>query len=144
MWPIVLCKKTVTGIVYLAVLENWLLSHGLTDFRENLILQQNGALSHYHRVATRFLNDTLPSPNAWHFGSPDMTPMNFLVWGCIKDQVYIPCLPYTHQELKDRFHQALEFTDTEPYAKHGMNSHIIWMWSGLPVQPALNVCRLRK
>ena len=34
--------------------------------------------------------------------SPDATPCDFVLWGCVKDQVYVPPLPTSIPELKVR------------------------------------------
>ena len=41
-------------------------------------------------------------------GSPDSTPCDFLLWGYIKDQVYVPPLPASLPELKVRIRTATE------------------------------------
>jgi len=40
--------------------------------------------------------------------SPDATPYDFFLWGCDKDQVYIPPLPASILELKVRIRTANE------------------------------------
>jgi hypothetical protein len=57
--------------------------------------QQDGALPHFHRDVTTFLDETLPgccvgrgSPTVWPPRSPDLTPLDFFAWGFIKDVVY--------------------------------------------------------
>jgi hypothetical protein len=52
-------ENTVTGVTYLAVLQNWLLPQASED-SEDLIFQQDGAPPHWHRDVRRFLNESLP------------------------------------------------------------------------------------
>ena len=40
--------------------------------------------------------------------SPDATPCDFLLWGYVKDQVYIPPLPASILKLKVRIRTAIE------------------------------------
>jgi hypothetical protein len=58
-------------------------------------LQQDGANPHYHRDARAFLDEHLANRWIGRRGveefpplSPDLTPMDFLLWGHIKDKVY--------------------------------------------------------
>ena len=60
---------------------------------------------HFHRHVREFLNQHLPQPwigsgtdddqmlLAWPPRSPDATPCDFLLWGYVKGQVYVPPLP---------------------------------------------------
>jgi len=45
---------------------------------------------------------------AWPPLSPDATPCDFFLWGYVKDQVYVPPLPASIQELKVRIRTAIE------------------------------------
>jgi len=40
--------------------------------------------------------------------SPDATPCDFFLWGCVKDQVYVPPLAASIPELKVRIRTALK------------------------------------
>ena len=40
--------------------------------------------------------------------SPEATPCDFFLWGYVKDQVYVPPLPTSIQELKVRIRTAIE------------------------------------
>jgi len=48
-----------------------------------------------------FLNNLPPR-------SPDATPCKLLLWGYFKDQVYVPPLPASIPELKERIRTAIE------------------------------------
>ena len=68
----------------------------------DFIIQQDGALPHYHLDVRAHLNINLPgrwigrashndSPLLpWPPRSPDLTPCDFFLWGYIKDRVYVP------------------------------------------------------
>ena len=45
---------------------------------------------------------------AWPPRSPDATPCDFFLWDYVKDQVYVPPLPTSIQELKVRIRTAIE------------------------------------
>jgi hypothetical protein len=45
--------------------------------------------------------------------SPDMTPMDFFLWGFVNDSVYVPPLPTTLHELKTRIRESYAKTDQE-------------------------------
>jgi hypothetical protein len=47
------------------------------------------------------------------FHLPDLTPMDFFLWGFVKDNVYVPPLPTTLHELKTRIREACADTDQE-------------------------------
>jgi hypothetical protein len=40
--------------------------------------------------------------------SPDLTPCDFFLWGFVKDSVYVPPLPTSIHELRDRITHALQ------------------------------------
>jgi hypothetical protein len=40
--------------------------------------------------------------------SPDLTPCGFFLWGFVKDSVYVPPLPMSLKELRDRITHALQ------------------------------------
>ena len=40
--------------------------------------------------------------------APDATPCDFFLWGYVKDQVYVPPLPASIPELKERIRTAIE------------------------------------
>jgi hypothetical protein len=56
---------------------------------------QDGALSHYHRHVRAYLDDTPPGRWIGRRGaieypprSLDLTPLDFYLWGTLKDEVY--------------------------------------------------------
>ncbi|PNF14690.1 hypothetical protein B7P43_G10269 [Cryptotermes secundus] len=72
-----------------------------------IYFQQEGAPPHYHREVRACLDTTLPDRWIGRGGSveylarsPDLTPMDFLLWGYLKDKVYA-ANPATFHELKD-------------------------------------------
>ena len=43
-----------------------------------------------------------------HSRSPDATPCDFVLWGYVKDQVYVPPFPSSIPELKVQIRTAIE------------------------------------
>ncbi|KOC65463.1 hypothetical protein WH47_10042, partial [Habropoda laboriosa] len=52
----------------------------------NVISQHDGCLNHSSRAAREFLNDKFPI--RLDVRSPDLTPLDFFLWGKLKDDVY--------------------------------------------------------
>ena len=62
------------------------------------IFQQDGAPPHYATIVRDYLDETLPGRwcgrgggegwRAWPPRSPDLTPLDFFLWGYVKDLVY--------------------------------------------------------
>jgi hypothetical protein len=62
---------------------------------ERSYLQQDGAPPHYHRHVRAYLDETLPGRWIGRRGaikypprSPDLTPLDFYLWGTLKDEVH--------------------------------------------------------
>lgn len=61
----------------------------------NVYFQQDGAPAHNSRVTIRFLNDhfdrnliSTNGPVRWPARSPDLTPLDFFLWGHLKNVIY--------------------------------------------------------
>ena len=87
---------TVTGERYLDKLRNVIVPalKQRPDFNK-LDFQQDGAPPHYATAVRNLLDETFPDKWIGRRGSiefpprsPDITPMDFFVWGVIKDSVY--------------------------------------------------------
>lgn len=59
---------------------------------EEYYFQQDGAPSHYHRDVRAYLDDNLPGHWIGRRGPiefpPDLTPLDFYLWGTLKNIVY--------------------------------------------------------
>jgi hypothetical protein len=69
---------------------------------------------HYLEEVCEDLNTRFPgrctgraAPIAWPPRSPDLTPLNFFLWGLIKDRVFVPPLPANVAELRTRITVAV-------------------------------------
>ena len=89
-------KGTVTGEAYLEMLGSSILP-AIRALYENIevFYQQDGAPPHYHRDVRAFLDDNLQGHWIGRRGtfefpqrSPDLTPLDFYLWGALKDVVY--------------------------------------------------------
>ena len=92
-------EKTVCQGNYLDMLENYAMPI-ITDGEGHAtaIFQQDGAPPHYATIVRDYLDETLPGRwcgrgggegwRAWPPRSPDLTPLDFFLWGYVKDLVY--------------------------------------------------------
>jgi hypothetical protein len=94
--PIFFAEPTVTGMIYLDMLENWLMSQ-LNEDSNDYLFQQDGCPAHYHKDVRVYLDQILPQRwtertgqeddalMRWPPRSPDLTPCDFFFWGFVKD-----------------------------------------------------------
>ena len=83
----------ITGEVYLEMLLTSILPgvRALYGAAEDIFYLQDGAPPHYHLGIRAFLDDNLQGrrgPIEFPPRSPDLTPMDFYLWGTVKDEVY--------------------------------------------------------
>jgi len=89
---------TLTGLRYLDFLVNILpdlMADVPDEVCDNMWFQQDGAPPHNANVVKDHLNQQYPSqwfgtngPVKWPPRSPDLTPLDFFLWGYLKDKVY--------------------------------------------------------
>jgi len=78
--------------------------------RCQIIFQQDGHPAHTSRLARNILNHKfqrwigLHGPQEWPPRSPDLTPLDFFVWGFLRQKVY-DTLPQNMEELKNKIRQ---------------------------------------
>lgn len=92
--PFFFAEATVTGIVYLDMLENFVMPQ-LEDIGHQVFFQQDGAPPHWNLRVREFLDERMPGrwigrggPLLWPPRSPDITPLDFFFWGYVKERVY--------------------------------------------------------
>ena len=92
--PFFFHEKTITADIYLDLLTEFVTPQ-LIDFQPTIIFQQDGAPPHWGLRVRQFLNETFShrwigrdGPISWPPRSPDITPLDFFLWGYIKDIVY--------------------------------------------------------
>jgi len=86
---------------------------------DDVYWQQDGTPAHFDRIVGTYLNDNFPDrwigrlgPIAWPPRSPDLTPLDFSIWGMLKDIVYGQNLR-TIAELKEGIENACAHFDQE-------------------------------
>lgn len=105
----------LNGENYLNFLENdfpVLLEGFPEELRERMWLQNDGCPAHYARAVREHLDIAYPNrwigrlgPILWPPRSPDLNPLDFFYWGCLKDKVYAK--PITSEaELRQRVFEA--------------------------------------
>ncbi|KAL4098417.1 hypothetical protein QTP88_023036 [Uroleucon formosanum] len=112
--PFLGLPRTVGGNAYLNFLQNELpvlLEDIPLDVRRRMIYQHDGAPPHFSRAVRQHLNETFTSwigrggTIPWPPRSPDLTPLDFFVWGYLKERVYQQEVD-SEAELRQRILQA--------------------------------------
>ncbi|KFM67160.1 hypothetical protein X975_05885, partial [Stegodyphus mimosarum] len=92
--PFFFTEKTVSSVLYLDMLENFVFPQ-LEKLQPRVFLQQDGAPPHWGTIVRSSLNDHFTGrwigrggPIPWPPRSPDITPLDFFLWGFVKDNVY--------------------------------------------------------
>ena len=92
--PFIFAESTITANIYLDMLKHYVVPQ-LEEFQPRVVFQQDGAPPHWSLIVRDFLNETFPNrwigrngPTPWPPRSPDITPLDFFLWGYVKDRVY--------------------------------------------------------
>lgn len=110
-------ERNLTGQIYLEFLQNdlaLLLEDVPIQIRRNLWLQQDGAAPHNAGIVQNYLEQHFVDrwigtngPVRWPPKSSDITPMDFFLWGTLKNMVY-QHRPANVEERKDNIRHACE------------------------------------
>lgn len=99
--------ENVRGDNYLDMLQRCFIPSLTRQDKRCAVFQQDGAPAHYALIVRQFLDANFPDrwlgrcgPLLWAPRSPDLTPLDFFVWGHLKTQVFSR-KPQTLQQLKD-------------------------------------------
>jgi len=113
---------SLTGQRYLVFLQNILplLMDCITlQIRANMWLQQDGAPPHNANMVKHYLNQHFPQrwlgtngPLQWPPRSPDLTPLDFFLWGYLKNNVYAE-QSTSLDDLKERITSACKTVTSE-------------------------------
>lgn len=113
---------TLTGPMYLEFLRDEL-PHFLENIplhmRRNIHFQQDGAPPHNAIAVRNHLNETFGDrwigthgPIRWPARSPDLTPLDFFLWGYLKDRVY-QTPPIDLEDLKNKIRNECRALNAE-------------------------------
>lgn len=113
-------ERNITAESYLEFLRTDLEEY-FDNFPLNLLeriwLQQDGASPHYSIAVRAYLDERFPEkwigrggPVAWPARSPDLTKLDFFLWGFIKEKVY-KTSPTTKEDMKVRIRNAIQSID---------------------------------
>lgn len=135
VWCGIFCGKIIGPFFYESNLNaaNYLnlLRHELEEYLEDLPLsirmnlkyfQQDGAPAHNARVVRQYLTefyDNVIGNNMeidWPARSPDLTPLDFFLWGDLKNKIY-GTNPESLEDLKARIQSAIIDIDTRTINK---------------------------
>lgn len=114
--------RILNGARFLELLQNELpelLDDVPLNIRLNMWLQLDGAPAHFARPVRLFLNENYHrwvgrgGTVAWPPRSPDMTPMDYFLWGTMKQEVYSSPVN-TLEELENRIRNCAERLKQNP------------------------------
>lgn len=90
----------------------------------DVIFQQDGAPAHWALLVRTYLDLVFPNrwigrggPTAWPPRSPDLTPLDFFLWGFLKDKVFRAGFPENLQEMQNRIVENCMLVDAEMLAR---------------------------
>jgi len=122
---------------------------------QGYIYQKDGAPPHWHKEVREYLNEHLPvrwvgrtaaTDNTfctWPPRSPDLTVCDFFLWGFVKGNVYVPPLPKTLPELRERINTAIGNVRHKTCLRgSGRNGSIAWTSAVSHVGPTSNAFKV--
>ena len=108
---------TVDTQAYKSMLRYYGLNH-IAQLPGSPIFQQDGAPAHTSNATREYLTRKLGNqwiskrgPTNWPARSPDLTPLDFFLWGYVKDKVYAVRI-HSLQHLRTRITRAIRSIDT--------------------------------
>ncbi|GAA57304.1 transposable element Tc3 transposase [Clonorchis sinensis] len=104
---------TVSGDSYLHMLQAPVIPQLKQHKRSSTVFQQDGAPPHYSNQLRTYLREQFSDerviargfPNFWPAKSPDLTPLDYWLWGMIKARVYHENKPKNLVELRARIEE---------------------------------------
>lgn len=139
-------EDTVTQYSYLELLETFVLPElrrlGINP--NNIWFMQDGAGPHFALTVRAFLNATFPNwigrggPFPWPPRSPDLTPLDFFLWGVIKHRIFQTeprDLEDLIQRIEDAHNQILPETLNRVHMEFNRRIRVCLARNGRHVEP---------
>lgn len=115
----VMYEETLNGERYLNLLRtyvsNYLDNNIPLNQLQHLWWQQDGAPAHNAAVVSNYLNQEFPNRwignrgvIEWPARSPDLSPLDYFLWGYVKNNIYKLDAPQNIEELRDRLQNAFD------------------------------------
>ena len=127
------CQKNLNAERYLSFSRNdlpSLLENVAPEVQEDMWLQNDGCPAHDARAVREHLNMVYPNrwigrlgPILWPPHSPDLNPLDFFYWGCLKEKVYKEQVTSIEQ-LRTRIQTAAREISASGYARRIKRSFI--------------------
>ncbi|KAJ4426523.1 hypothetical protein ANN_27337 [Periplaneta americana] len=121
--PFFFAEQTVTRNTYLDMLDQFVVPQ-LMHLQPNVIFQQDGAPPHWGLIVREFLDTQFPGrwigrdgPTRWPPRSPDITPLDFFLWGYVKNKVYTGHKIRDLEQLRGRIRDAVNSVTPEMLQK---------------------------
>lgn len=101
---------------------------------KDVYYQQDGAPAHYALLVRTYLDLVFPNrwigrlgPIPWPPRSPDLTPLDYFLWGFLKDRVFRTGFPANLQEMQNRILEHCLIPDREMFARvrHSFEKRIL-------------------
>jgi hypothetical protein len=113
-------ETTVTGQNYLSMLkDHFYPQFRRLPFKDSFFFMQDGAPAHYAGDVREWFEQKFPGrwigrrgPIEWPVRSPDLTPMDFFLWGYLKNIVY-KNKPKSLQDLRQSIILAFQTIDSD-------------------------------
>ena len=108
----------------------------------SIIFQQDGARAHFSTDVRQYLDNHFPNrwigrgaPIRWAPRSPDLTPLDFFLWGHVKSNIY-----KNLTELKRRINTEIKSISKETLSDVFSNIVKKWIYASQLMVIILNIC----
>ena len=127
----VFLNENLTGDVYLEILISEveplileILENNPEEFGDyEITFQQDGAPPHYHGAVREYMNEQYPNrwigrrgAIEWPPRSPDLTPLDFFLWGYLKSKVY-ETQPNNIEILKEKIREECRLISADTFQR---------------------------
>ncbi|GBM07131.1 hypothetical protein AVEN_177091-1 [Araneus ventricosus] len=118
--------------------------YAVPQFPEGVIFQQDGTPTHYSNIVREFLDTTFPQRwidrgvvKAWSPLSTDTTPLDFYLWGYVKQHVYserISDINTLEQRITDVIHSVTPDVLTRVWEELDYRLDVCWATNGAHIE----------